>query len=653
MIRVHLDYETFSATSDLTKEGVYKYAPQARIDLAAWKVGGELYQHDFTMDRNVPSDLHDLMLNPEVVFLAYNAPFEWVMSRQLGYDLPPERFFCVMNLAWQCSFAGTLEMVGAQLGLDPSLMKTPDGKKLVLKFCKLAPKNRVVDVYDRTNCPEEWERYKDYNKQDVVAEAAIFQMLEPYMPPAIERRFWVMDQKINMTGVPVDPILIDRSCHIFREEKKRLKTQLVALTGLSNPNSPLQLKPWLNAHGCDIDNTQKETLQTALTGTLPDDVRTVIEQKLRLGRTSVGKWESFNRAMMDDFRVRGMFQFAGAQRTNRWAGRIVQLHNMIGRTNHPMEEMTSDILFGGHQGLLEKYGQPMDILAESIRGAITAPEGKEIAISDLSSIESRILGWIAGCNRINNVFRDGLDTYMDFAKEIYSIAYDEVDKEQRYFAKPPVLGCGFGLGAVGLKAYADDFGVDMTEEESGKLVNLWREIHPEVPVLWWQLTETIKSILAVEPNTVSVMVARCLIWRDTNFLFIQLPSGRRIHYCQPEMIWCKAPWDDEKEIENISYMGMDQYARKWKRITTHGGKVVENICQAIARDILADQMLKMHDKGVEIILHVHDEVGVLANKQDADRAVSWMEEQMSIAPDWAEGLILGAEGGQVKRYQKI
>lgn len=662
MIKLHLDFETYSE-ENLKTAGAYKYAmdPSTEILLAQWAVDdGPVRVHDFTETPAWPQELYDLIMaaiRGEVEVHAFNAAFEYLVLRFVTQiEVPIERFHCTMVHAWSLSFSGGMDKVGEQIGLPQDLQKLATGKRLINRFCKPAPKNHKARRYTSASHPQEWQSFKDYGAQDVVTEREIGKRLEPYPIHPAERELWLFDQRVNMRGVPVDPNLISQAIEAKHIEKARLIDKMKPLTGLANPNSGAQLLEWLEAQGYALPNLQKETVSQAIKDpNAPELVREVLDLKSQASKTSTSKWDAFAKAMGRGNRVRGMFAFGGAQRTQRWAGRIVQLHNLPQGNLEDQTVPAAELLaMMGHTGVAH-FNRVMDVLSSTIRCAITAPEGQLLNVADLGSIESRVLGYLSGCKRINDLFAQGKDSYKDFASEYYNVGYEDVTKAQRKFSKPPVLGCGYQLGGPGLVAYAEGMGVELDEDTAKGLVDLWRSLYWEVPEMWYWLVDTCMAV--TEGRISDAQGYGVAICSDENFLFIVLPSGRKLAYYQPQVEQRVPPWEKGKENPKtratLTYMGMDQYSGKWVRLTTHGGKITENIVQAVARDVLGWQMLQLDQSPkLEIVGHVHDECLTLSSSADSVTVLTGMLEVMSIAPPWAPGLLLGADGFTTKRYRK-
>ncbi len=657
----HLDLETFN-TLDLKKVGLDVYArhPSCEITMAAWCLDDSpVYQSD--EEHKFLSVIRQAANDPDVQFVAFNAQFERVILREVaGIDIPPERWICSMVWAFSLGFSGGLADIGKQLGLPQEKQKLEEGRKLVLKFCKPAPKNHNVERYTKQNSPEEWKRFCQYNSQDVVAEREIMMLLKPYPMTEEEWQTYWVDQRINDTGFPVDLHLVDQAIKVYHAEKKRLAVALGNHTGLSNPNSGPQLMKWLKDYGYEFSNLQADTIKKTLAAWNPWDspvVRKALEWKQQLARTAGSKWETFKRATdKDTGRFRYAFQFNGAQRTCRWAGRTIQPHNLH-RSPEDQDEKIRSLLSGDNEWVTLMHGNTMDTVASCIRAGIRAPKGKKLVVCDLASIESRWLGWMSGCSRINGLFAEGKDTYRDFASHWFGMPYDEVTKPLRTMAKPPELGCGYMLGADGLVRYADDMGVEIKKEESKQAVKLWRELNFEVPAMWDWLKQAVESVVTIGDTWVGYTVR---IFRDDNFLFIELPSGRRLGYYQPlilpriiKIVDSETGEERKWETTSLTYMGKNQYTHQWERITSHPGKVTENIDQGGSRDILRDGIKKaFYEPILEVVGHVHDEIVCLADEAVAKTALEYLTAIMRADNPWAPGLLLGAEGYIADHYRK-
>lgn len=375
-------------------------------------------------------------------------------------------------------------------------------------------------------------------------------------------------------------------------------------------------------------------------------VKEALGLHLQLAKTSSAKWYALERSHVDG-KIIGAFQFFGASRTGREAGRIFQPQNLP-RPSIAEPEAVADILADGRyfDALMESDTNAKELLSSTLRAAVKAPEGYSLVVSDLGSIESRVLGWAAGCYRINNTFAKGEDTYKDFATTLYNKAYSDISKAERTMAKPPTLGCGYRLGAKGLVKYADGMGVEMTEEFAQFAVDRYRESFPEVVQMWYSLENAIRGAVL---DGLTIDTCRVRIGVKGPFLRIQLPSGRHLHYFKPEMRMVEAPWGDK--VENFTFMGMDQFTKKWSRLNGHGGFITENIIQAIARDILFEAMERVSTR-LRVIGHVHDEIITLARNGVEDEALAFLDQCLCTPPSWAKDLLLSSEGYISRRYKK-
>lgn len=670
MKEVHCDFEAYSEV-DLPKEGMYKYAmhPSTEALMLSWQIDqGMVHLWDIHGGEPIPQRLQICIDNPDVIFKAFNAVTERLIFKYvLGIDIPTHRWRCTMCAAYRLGFSGGLDSILEQF--VPGFQKDPRGKALIQRFSKPQPKSYKVSRWTSENDPEGYAEFKEYCIKDVEVENELDKKLSEYPYLESEHTLYFLDQKINDAGVPVDADLIKAALEVNDTERDLLLRRMKELTGLDNPNSGPQLLGWLEAQGSPMENLQKETIAEFL-GSLYKEIEygadrsmfepviEVLELKQQIAKASVTKWKAFGRCICPDGRVHGMFQFAGASRTNRWAGRLVQLQNLAKGKNTTKAPVTlaEIMLLGGHQMVKALYSDPMMALSDAIRCAITAPEGKLLNVADEKSIESVVLGWVSDCRRINQIFADGKDTYTDFATVVFNLEYSQVTRAQRNLCKPVVLGGGYMLSAgevkengdvTGLMAYAKSMGIEMDQDFAKECVRLFRyELYPEVPVFWqWCLD----AVFHTTNTGVSVEGPHGLRTEMVGeFLFIWLPSGRPIAYHKPMILPKQMPWGEIKDA--FTYMGINQHknSKPWERISAHGGLITENIVQAIARDTLKEWMLRIDAAGYEIIGHIHDEVIVL---HDSD-VLEKLNELVRIPIPWAPGLNIDAAGFTTRRYYK-
>lgn len=673
MTILNLDYESRSEV-DLKKFGldVYSKHQSTEIMLAAWAVnGGRVQQWDYNDTRKPPAELREALEDPHVEKHAFNAQFERVMTKRcFGITTPYSSWRCTMVLAYMHSFVGTLKDIGRQAGLPQDQQKMKDGDKLIQLFCKPQKTTAKQPFIWRSilTDPDEWDDFCEYNEQDVYAEMGLGQKFKNSKILQSEWALYGLDQLINDRGLPVDMDFVKHAAQMAVRRKRELNEELAEFTKVRNPNSPAQLLPWLKKKGYPFDDLKKDTVKKVIRDygdTIDPDLKRALELRQNASRTSVAKYSSFIRATGEGDRFRFAFQMGGAQRTQRWAGRRVQVHNLP----HTMKliepqkgdisklSITTDFIRRGeYDNLALMVGEPMLALVGCIRSSIRAPKGQELRVCDLSSIETAVIASTTGCQRLLKVFADGKDPYKDFGTVLYSKPYDEVTKQERTNSKPAVLGSGYRLGGgalregkrTGLWGYAENMGVNLTQEEAVRATELFRETYHEIPKFWYQLERAIELCIIKGVTTTAGPVK---FIRADNYLKVVLPSGRIMHYYKPMIIKKVPPWGGEPK-KNFSYMGQDQKTKKWVRIVSHGGKMLENLVQAIARDILKEGMLNAHKAGFNIIGHVHDEIITLQNILDKIHTVDFLRECMIKRAPWYKDIPLNAAGWSGPFYMK-
>lgn len=693
-----IDFETYSDI-DLKVHGLdlYSIHPSCRVLMCAYSLDGGPVRHwDVTSGKPMPRRLREALEDENVQIWAFNAQFERViMNRVLNIWPAMERWRCTMVLAYMHSYTGDLGMVARQMGIDQDKAKLGTGSKLIGMFCK-PQKPTIAQPLKRLNAetnPVEWAMFIEYNIRDVEAEMAIKEMLDKpkYFIPEREWEFYALDQIINDRGLPIDRIFVTNALEMANKRKAELLAIMQEKTGLQNPGSPKQLLPWLKERGYPFDDLQKDSIKKVLTawkgiqtGELPykkgelypDELtkRAVAVLKLRQqqARTSTTKYQALLNAMGEDGRMRYVFQFCGASRTGRFAGRRFQPQNLTMMRDIESETLLvamTEVIRENDYETLELYRkEPLDALAGLVRSSVRAPKKKKLVVCDLSSIESVVIGWVSGCERLLNVFRDGKDAYKDFATELYKVAYEEVTKQMRKMAKPATLGAGYRLGGgdikegkkTGLWGYAENMGVEMTRKESHKNVATFRRVYSEIPETWYELE---RAITAVIKRGGTRRVGPVKFYMTKPYLVCELPSGRCIYYKSPRIRREKMQGTDAKTGEryeywkdSISYMGKQQNGSKWLRINSHGGKFIENIVQAIARDILREGMLALHKAGFYLIGHVHDEAISEEKKTDEVHNMVYMRECMIRKRKWMRyedyDMPLNAAGMETVIYRK-
>jgi DNA polymerase len=646
-----IDIETYSDV-DLRSAGVFRYAesPDFEVLLIAYSIGDDMYPRviDLT-ETELPKELKDILTDGRYLKTAYNAPFEIAcLSTYLGIQLDPAQWECTMVKALTLGYSGTLAQVGAALGLPDYESKSATGTRLINYFSK--PHARTSGKITRNSpqdAPDKWEQFKRYCVQDVVAEKAIRKRLEaaPVGYDRLERELWLVDQKVNTRGIPVDAGFVTAAIDCAENDRDRLLDRARELTGLDNPNSITQLKSWLASRGHEVETLDKASVETLLSGDLEADVAEVLHLRASLGKTSVKKYRAMQHALCADGRVRGLLQFYGAGRTGRWAGRLVQVQNLP--QNHlPDLDLARTLVAERRFGELKLiFGDIQDVLSQLVRTAFVAPEGMTFAVADFSAIEARIIAWLAGESWREEVFATHGRIYEASAAQMFKVPIAEVTKGSplRQKGKIAELALGYGGSAGALRAMgALKMGLD--ESELLPLVDAWRAANRHIVAFWWEVDEAARQ--AVEQGG-----RYCIghgIWFSVrgDTLFVRLPSGRELAYVRPRL----APGRYGKPV--LTYEGANQTTCKWERIETYGPKLTENIVQATARDCLGAALRRLHKRGMPPVMHVHDEVIVCVPKEDARRDLARIKRWLTEGSTWCMDLPLACDGYLTDYYKK-
>lgn len=654
---LNIDIETYSG-ADLKKVGVYKYTdhPDFEILLFAYSFdGGKVECIDLVSGyEELPDEVLHALVDRNVIKRAFNAQFERVsIAKHFGIYLDVRQWRCTAVAATTVGLPGHLDAVGKALKLN--VQKDAIGKSLIKYFSVPCKPTKVNEGRTRNyphHNPEKWQQFMDYCIRDVEVEMAVGKTIEPLLDigsdnAAFEHALYSLDQHINDTGVLIDRQLVENAIKVYEEYTKVLVRRAKQLTGLSNPNSVPQLAAWLEAQGVIVENLQKDTVTELLTQDLPDSVREVLEIRQELSLSSVKKYNAMLEAICSDDRVRGILQFYGAGRTGRWAGRIIQPQNLP-RAELPDYDVAREALRTGDTEWIEMlYDNVPYALAAMIRTMIIAPPGKVLAVSDFSAIEARVIAWLAGEKWRQEVFASHGKIYEASAAQMFHIPIESVDKKLRQKGKVSELALGYqgGPGAL-IQMGALDMGLD--EEELKPLVDTWRKANPKIVQLWYELEAA--CIEAIDYQQRVKFHSGITIFYRNRTLFIELPSGRRLVYYNARL---------EKHTKfdkmSIGYDGIDSQSKQWKKLHTYGGKLVENVVQAIARDCLAESMMALANEPEEyqgyrfdIVMHVHDEVVI----ETDEGTLPVIEGIMGQPISWAPGLILGADGFETTYYKK-
>ena len=597
---------------------------------------------DLKCGEQLPQRVLDALIDPAVIKTAFNAAFERTcISRCLCRHLTAENWQCTAVQSAMLALPLSLEGVGRVLNIQRQKLR--EGEELV-RFFSMPCKPTKANGYRTRNLPEhapdKWQRFKAYCIRDVDAEREIREKLRNYPIPAQERLLYQMDQEINDRGIMVDPVLVTHAIECDNLYKEIVTARAYELTGLSNPNSPTQLKDWLANHGIETEALDKKAIKALL----PDaggEVLEALKLRLLMAKTSVKKYEAIQRSVCSDGRVHGLLQFYGANRTGRWAGRLVQVQNLP--QNHiPDLSLARDLVKAGRYNDLEVlFDSTPNVLSELIRTAFIPKPGCRFIVADFSAIEARVIAWLSGERWRLDVFETGGDIYCASASQMFHVPVEKHGQNAHLRQKGKIaeLALGYG-GSTGALIAMGALDMGLTEEELPTLVSQWREANPHITKLWWDVDAA--AMTAFREGTVE-HVGPIVFLRQSGMLFVTLPSGRRLCYVKPRLV------DNKFGKKALSYEGIGE-SKKWMRIETYGPKLVENIVQATARDLLALAMLRLRDAGFEIVMHIHDEVVL-----EIPIGTSCVEDVctvMGIAPDWASGLPLRADGYECDFYKK-
>lgn len=644
MKKLSIDIETFSDI-DLIKCGVYKYAdsPAFEILLFAYSIDdGEINIIDLVNGEELPEEIAEAIKSDTVIKTAFNAQFERVcLSKHLGILLDPSSWYCTAVQAAELSLPSSLADVGAALGLERQ--KMTEGKELIKYFCVSCKPTKSNGGRTRNmpgDAPEKWALFKEYCKRDVDVERQIAKKLEMYPISESEHRLYVLDQRINDRGVLVDLELARQAVKLNSIQTAVATEQAYTLTGLENPNSVAQLKAWLTENGVEIESLSKKAV-AALADETDGDIQEMLHLRLLMSKTSVKKYEAVMRSVCRDNRVRGMMRFCGASRTGRWSGNILQPQSLP--QNHlPDLTLARDIVKDGDFEMLNMtFGNVPNALSELIRTVLIPKPNHRFIVADFSAIEARVLSWLAGEQWRLDTFRNGGDIYCASASQMFRVPVEKhgVNGHLRQKGKISELACGYG-GSVGALKNMGAVEMGVPEDELQGLINDWRNVNPHIVKLWTEVGNT--AMKAIKEKTI-VSLGKLVFMYERGILFIRLPSGRRLSYIKPRIGTNRFGGD------SITYMGVGA-SKKWERLETFGGKLVENIVQAIARDLLASAMMNVANAGYNIVFHVHDEI--IAEAPDGQGSVDEMCMLMSINPDWADGIPLSADGYECEYYRK-
>lgn len=649
------DTETFSEV-DIGKCGSYRYIEDnsTEVLLLTYAFGDEPVKCvDLASGDPWPEEFLAAYDDPDTLLIAHNCSgFEWPLFNRFLHPLPPERYFDTMHLAAQCGLPQSLGSAGEAIGLTEEQAKIKDGKALIRYFCTPCKPTKSNGQRERNlpeHDPEKWARFKEYAVRDVEAMRTIYHHLEQWMPDAAERRFWALDARINAHGVRIDRKLATNAVLMDTKNKEELTAEAIALTGMENPKSVSQIKSWLyDQEGKEFPSLNKKVLADVIPALKSEDAKQFMALRTELSKSSTAKYNAMLRSMSPkDDHVRGCFRFYGANRTGRFAGALVQFQNLSKNYDENLDGMR-ELVKGGHYTALKVlYDGVADPLSQLVRTAIIPEEGHKILVADFSAIEARVTAWFAGEEWKLQAFRDGQDIYCATAGQMFHVPVVKhgVNGELRQKGKVAELACGYGGGVNALKAFgADKMG--MTDEEMQDVVDKWRDSNANVAA-WWKTMEN-AAIRAVVRQVETVdKIGKIAFSFEKGVLFMKLPSGRRLAY------WGAAYGESRFQPgrKTLSYMGVNQQTKKWSRVETWGGKLVENAVQATARDVLREAMFALDKQGYQVIAHVHDEC-IVTEPIASGRTYEDMAKTMCPDIPWAKGLPLEAAGYDGDYYFK-
>lgn len=651
MDHLSIDLETFSSVP-IAKAGAQKYiaSPDFEILLFAYSLNGApSVCCDIAHGELLPDWVLDALCDPQCLKHAYNAAFEWgCLSKFMGRQLPPEQWRCTMFHGLYAGYPAGLDATGRALGLPEDKRKLSTGKALIRYFCvpctptkSNGGRRRNLPNHD----PARWELFKEYNAQDVTTEMEIERRLSLITVPDWLQRQWETDLLINARGVAVDMEMVNGALEIGATVRERLTQEAVRISGLSNPNSVQQLSAWLEQEtGEEVTDLRKDTVAKMI-AQAPDipEVQRMLEIRQELGKTSTKKYDAIEQAVCPDGRVRGLLQFYGANRTGRWAGRLVQVQNLPRTYTQPLELARNLVKQRKLDNLRLIYGSVPDTLSQLIRTAFVASDGNVLIDADFSAIEARVISWLAGEQWRLEVFKTHGKIYEASASQMFGVPIERIKKGNPEYAlrqkgKVAELALGYqgGAGAL-INMGALDMGIP--EDDLPDIVQRWRDTNKRICDLWYKMNSA--AVEAISTGS-SVGVGRLLVSceydaaHEVEYLTVLLPSGRKLYYNSPQI------GENKWGGPSISYMGMDQTTKKWKRIETYGGKLVENCVQAVARDCLAQAIENLEKEGLQVVFHIHDEVVIDCRADTA--TLEDIVDIMSRPIPWAPGLPLNADG---------
>lgn len=662
MHTLSVDLETYSSV-DLKRSGMYKYvqSPDFEILLFGYSFnGGPVHVVDLAQGETVPEIAVCMLQDPGVLKKAYNAPFEWYCLNRAGLQTPLNQWRCTMLHGLYCGYTAGLGATAVALGLPEDKRKLGTDMALIRTFCvpckpttKNGQRTRVLPAHE----PEKWQLFKTYCAQDVVTEMEIERRLSSFPVPEAEQRLWELDQQINTYGVAVDPHLVASALHCDEAVTTELIHEAVSLSGLDNPKSVKQLTEWLaEAEDIEVPNLRKATVAELITNVDSDRARRMLEIRQELSKASTKKYAAMSDAMCQDGRVRGLLQFYGANRTGRWAGRLVQVQNLPKNHMEILDHARECVKARKISVLKLVFGNVPDTLSQLVRTAFVAEPGSVLLAADFSAIEARVIAWLAGEQWRLDVFATHGKIYEASASAMFGVSIEKIKKGEpeydlRQKGKIAELALGYQGGPGALIAMGA-LTMGLTEDELPEIVRRWRSANKRIVDLWYSIENAALEVMQTgQPTGIRglILAREADPANGQDFLTIRLPSGRKLYYARPFLQM------NDRSRPALHYHGVNQTTKQWEVVPTYGGKLVENVTQAIARDCLAESLTRLASAGYRIVFHVHDEIVIevpAPGPEEVERQIQTVLHIMSQPVAWAPGLLLKADGFATPYYRK-
>ena len=651
-----IDVETYSSV-DIKESGAYKYieSPDFEILIIGYVLNDNPVKIiDLAQGEEIPEEFEEALLDQDCIKVAHNAVFERLSFKRIGYNIPAEQWYCTSVKAAYCGLPLSLDEVSKALNLTDKKLDT--GKALIKYFSCPCKATRINGMRTRNypeHAPEKWEMYKEYNKYDVLAECEIFHRLEKYEIPEIERKMYVLDQNINDRGILVDIELAKSAIDVDNTYTSILVQQAQQLTGLKNPNSPTQIRKWIEGKTSNVVLSLSKESMPDLMKEFADypDIIEMLNIRKKLSKTSIKKYYAMLNCAMKDHRVRGTFQFYGANRTGRWAGRLLQLQNLSKNHISHIEIPREMIRARDWESVEMMYDDVADILSQLVRTALIAPSGKVFSVADFSAIEARVISWLANEKWRMDVFHGDGKIYEATGAKMFNVPISAITKGSVLRDKSKISELALGYeGSLGALKRMGGERMGLSDTEMMSLVRKWRSANPAIVDMWKEIDEASKEAVRYQ-RPVSCTCRNIIFDCDGEFMTIQLPSGRKLFYYGPKF--------KDKKIGRstmptrvLCYQGVVQETKQWGEIDTYGGKLTENIVQAISRDLLGNSMLNLEANGYYPVCHIHDEILSEVPEKNAQAYYEEMASIMGTPPEWASDLPLRADGYITPFYLK-